>query len=185
MGWAENGVRWTPERIEIVVARWAEGIAGGPIAAELGVSRSAIQGLIGRLRQAGRRLEPRPTRQASQRGGRKPRSGPSVRIGRRVRECAITRQIPDPERPISRRKNLLDLEPNECRFPTNDPPTRHGPHEYCGHKAFKIGTWGPYCTYHWRELFRERKQAKKAHGRFILPDRKRQRRAYVEGAAPQ
>lgn len=51
---------WTPERVDYLVRKWAEGYSGGVIARELGTTRNAIVGKVSRLHLS---AHAKPTRQ--------------------------------------------------------------------------------------------------------------------------
>ncbi len=60
---AKTGIRWTPDRIEVACASIRAGTVYEQIATELGTTKSAITGLVMRLRNAGDTRLPASARQ--------------------------------------------------------------------------------------------------------------------------
>ena len=99
-----NQVQWIDERVRVLLEFWAAGATADAIAAHLGVSREAVLGKIFRLRRTAPPLHlEAPTRRRSKRNARAERS----------------RDAPKP----CRRKTVLDLTNNSCRWAYGEPGT--------------------------------------------------------------
>lgn len=138
--WIEDGaMSWTDDKIELLKKLHAEGLSCSRIAARVGgVSRNAV---IGKIHRLGLHLTPNDTVRAQRarlnsahgtkmrnqkkrpqkpwdRTSRAPQAGNSAAAiaadVSRLREEVITV-------PPDKRRGLVDLEPNQCRWPIGDP----------------------------------------------------------------
>ena len=128
---------WTPARVARLTHMWSAGKTAAAIGADLGgISRSAVLGKVFRLRLVAQDDVP-PDAPARRRAGKaKP----------------IQPQPP-------KRKTLLELTNECCRWPHGDPTTPD--FRFCGAKS-PPGT--PYCTYHSQIAYQpslERRREKK------------------------
>jgi GcrA cell cycle regulator len=127
---------WTDDRVERLKALWKNGATGSEIANELGVSRNAVLGKVFRL------------------GMSVPKIVVSIKRSRTVQKSWDKRYRPNPpeftpikyEEPIiidadPRGIVLLDLGPNDCRYPDGEGSTV----TFCGHP--QIGG-SSYCGAH-------------------------------------
>lgn len=144
---------WTNERVEHLEKRWKDGVSASKIALELGgaaagITRNAVISKVHRMKLPLRQV---PTRTDTVRRAHKP---PSYRFGASV---SATAHLPQPKLdpepytssfvevdvPPDQRKQLLDLEPDDCRWPIGDPrdPSFH----FCNSKRIP---GKPYCLRH-------------------------------------
>jgi GcrA cell cycle regulator len=152
-------VTWTAERVETAKARWAEGYTSGQIAAELGITRNAV---LGQISRQGLLKTDRAGKVArAPRAPRKPRAPkpPGLRVGRLalrtgqfMTAAANDDSIPLPPEPLpaprARNVTLLELKPDDCRWPTGrtDEYPR-GEALFCGDARHGGSS---YCRYHLR-----------------------------------
>jgi GcrA cell cycle regulator len=105
---------WTPERIEILTRMRAEGYSASQIGVRLGgLTRCAVLGKAKRLGLAPRK--PSPKRSPRPRMPREAKPKPE-----RVHSFKVPKlepPLPPDSTPPVWAKPLLELEPNECRFP--------------------------------------------------------------------
>ncbi len=119
------------------------GLSASKIAAHFdGVSRNAVIGVIyrdKRLKAIGltKRPPPRPKPVDTQ----KRITALHTRSGMRV--PPTPRKPADPA-PVSLEMLLHELDSQQCKWPTNDPP-KGGVFRFCGHQRAEKG---PYCAYH-------------------------------------
>lgn len=158
---------WTEQRVAQLKILHAEGLSGSEIAAALGgVSRNAVIGKIHRLRLATRGKTTRPSRVRKK---RPPRPVPD--------SFAPTWQpaplfIPAANLPPLRLA-ILELQPDECRFPVTD----ETPFLFCGHPQTHDSS---YCFHHHKlthshvtEAQREARRVNAAKARRTSPAYKR------------
>ena len=120
---------WTPERVEIVKAMWAEGQSAEQIARVIkGVSRNAVIGKVHRLGLPGRQTISRKqtirlrrtngaTAKAPQIAATRPTVQRKANNGPRYVIEPPLPELPPPAKVVA----LLDLEPSQCRWPYGDP----------------------------------------------------------------
>jgi GcrA cell cycle regulator len=137
---------WSIERIEQLKTLYASGMSGSQIAAEMGfLTRNAVIGKVHRLKLElrGKKISQGPAR-PRQKSERKQKL-PFVPC-----EPFICADAPDVA-PLH--VSLLDLLPDDCRYPFGD-----GPFTFCGHpKLFE----GSYCKAHADLCARETPQRRK------------------------
>lgn len=138
---------WADYRVAELERMWLAGRTGSEIAAELGITRCAVLGKIHRLE-----LAERPIANNRRYALRTPE------------EIAITKRLRDERRNERRRtqrasivmvnvealrcievvplhKSLIDLGPNDCRFPYGD----KAPYTFCGHPQMEGRSYcGPH-----------------------------------------
>jgi GcrA cell cycle regulator len=144
---ANNGLgNWTDDRIEQLKTLYAGGMTGSQIAAEMGLlTRNAV---IGKIHRLGLDLRGK----AFSKGPARPRkkSERKQKLPFVACEPFICADAPDVA-PLH--VSLLDLLPDDCRYPFGD-----GPFTFCGHpKLFE----GSYCTAHADLCARETPQRRK------------------------
>jgi GcrA cell cycle regulator len=138
---------WTEIAIEELRQLWAAGASASVIARELGVTREAVLGKAFRLRLAHRKAPPAARPKPSQIWR------PKTSLKPRPPFMPDKPLAPMPERrsPMPsgmRRLQLLELEPNQCRWPVGDPRMRE--FFFCGADA-DVGCI--YCPHHMRRAF--------------------------------
>lgn len=153
---------WTDEKVEQLIADNAKGLSSSIIGGRLGCTRNAVIGKIHRLGlqyfgtdQSGqaRRLAgkgkikkvkaanintPPPKRTSTFAFGAPP-------------DVPAEPYVPSDEElvvPINERKSLMDLEPNDCRWPIGDP--QHADFHFCGREKIPGVS---YCAHHARKAF--------------------------------
>lgn len=135
---------WSEDDIETMTRMWADGYTGTQIGTKVHRSRSAVLGMVHRLR-----LPPRVNPQ------RKEISRSLEKRTRRVRRAALRIvtapqkaapfQSDPPKLPEARMVSLMALEENACRFPMGDP--KQPGFGFCGVEK----RWGSsYCEFHHR-----------------------------------
>ena len=126
--------RWTEQEQEAVRDQWNAGVSAAGIASHLGVTRSSVMGLIGRMRAAGAPLR-----------------GKDVAVKRAIKVRSVPKAPPVEPMPVepmpegepeSLGVSLLDLAPGHCRFPTH---FEDGQHFFCGQDR---GSGTLYCAFH-------------------------------------
>jgi GcrA cell cycle regulator len=145
---------WTDERTDVLKNRWADGISGGHIAAELGITRNAVIGKIHRL-GLHRSMKAKAEAEAKT---RRPRARTYSFSNDRVKALKTVKPpVAEPELkfngskqdcshiPIVGRKTLLQLDHNHCRFPFGD--VGDPDFFFCGAETVSPL---PYCAYHCR-----------------------------------
>jgi GcrA cell cycle regulator len=147
---------WTVEQKAFVKEKWEAGVSARTIAADLGASRNAICGLVNRnhWRTPNTPLNPAPRKKRAARvlsptGEPLPCRAPAIR-----RTHSPTPQPPlerdpapaiaDLDIPIEQRCTLLELGPNNCRWPVGD--SRSPDLFFCGAVPMEDG---PYCRAHY------------------------------------
>lgn len=140
---------WTKERVEMLTKLEADGFSAAQIASMLGaVSRNAVIGKLTRLRKRKTKaqrlsgLAPIVPDRTS-----KPYQSTRVKEAAGLRTAPKhTPRLPQVHLPALRSLEvpLVDLEPGQCRYPTNNPAPFEG-HLFCGHPV-KEGS--PYCACH-------------------------------------
>ena len=128
---------WSDVRVDYLKTMWSAGRSGGEIASSLGVTRCSVLGKIFRLRlpvraiENNRRYKKRTPEQIAAKRAKDKRGNEK----RRAKQSAVKPQkltITNLEalrcvevEPLG--KTLLELGPNECRYPYGD-----GPYTFCG-----------------------------------------------------
>ena len=127
---------WIDDRVADLKAMWASGRSGGEIASSFGVTRCAVLGKIFRLGLADRMFVNRRTPEQIQAAKR----AKNQRANERRRTNRVNTKKLAPKKltitnlealrcvevePLG--KTLLELGPNECRYPYGD-----GPYTFCG-----------------------------------------------------
>lgn len=165
---------WTDEKVEALLALNAKNKSASQIGDLIGTSRNAVIGKLHRLGMAyaasdkaiqGRRMRMRPKAKPTfvANNNAPARKATAFDFGR-APSIPVDPYVPTDEEldiPVHERKALVDLEPNDCRWPIGDPQEKG--FGFCG-KHKEPGT--PYCEHHARKAFvpldvarRERKQA--------------------------
>lgn len=158
---------WTEDRIERLKRMWADGYHGSKIGAELGCSRNAAIGKVHRLGLAMRDPPPgsngqrhfKPAKRLSKRNNKmgaanynQPRKVVTTfQFGKPPPDVPVEPYVPIPDDldiPPNERKSLMDLEPNDCRWPIGDPQEKD--FGFCG-KPKLPGT--SYCSHHASRAF--------------------------------
>ena len=161
---------------ERVKQLYMQGLSGTEIANRLGAtSRSAVLGVINRLRKAGKLPPADPGRVAASKGEcyRAPKSvrQPSERLQKpgTVKSVAVSlpayrggrvvydEASPAPSIPENLKLPLVELSDSTCRWPGGDP--RNDDFSFCGAAT---GGSPPYCAYHSRLAFVPRSEHRKA-----------------------
>jgi GcrA cell cycle regulator len=132
------GVVWTRQRIELLMALWAEGAPAAAIAARLGVSPAAV---IGKAYRLGLKLR---------------RKRGAVRSPQRRKRTR--RHVKKPAAPVvavapakARGQSLLELTNDSCRWPIGRPGTP-GFH-FCGEAGADLENGRPYCERHAKRAY--------------------------------
>lgn len=137
---------WTYDRTEVLRKLWAIGVSFSGIAAELGATRCAVGGKIHRMEFTGPGTYRRRTdeqikatkRKKDERRNERRRSHPVVvKPKLTVTNLEALRCV----EVIPLGKTLLELGPNECRYPFGD----NAPYSFCGHPQFEGSS---YCGGH-------------------------------------
>jgi GcrA cell cycle regulator len=145
---------WTKERITTLKQLWAEGRSAAAIAKELsgelsGVSRGAVLGKIFRLRLgAAEKLTKKRGQRAKSAIQRSRRVSPKDRPARR-RAAKPNAAVAMPCR--SKRKSLLELTNQCCRWPHGEPGARN--FFFCGAAGADVENGLPYCPQHMRRAY--------------------------------
>lgn len=137
---------WTPDTITRLREMWAEGYSASQIGQTFRLTRNAIIGKVHRLGLPGRR-----TTQGNK-PGRKPK--PSFMLAR-YRRHKKRRPIVAARVKPSIGVELINLRPNQCRWPYGD-----GPFTFCGHAVRsgcdELGNAWPYCEGHCAQAYHPR-----------------------------
>jgi GcrA cell cycle regulator len=152
---------WSEDRVEILLARWREGLSASIVATRLGgTTRNAVLGKLKRLGElGGRRVKKDSTSPEN-----------ALRAHQRFRATRILRPKPAPSQALlfghaGNRKprssgmpigsepeplgiELLALRDGQCRWPHGDPKRDFG--GFCGHPA----AGRSYCLHHDRLAYR-------------------------------
>lgn len=166
-------IDWNDERVALLRTRWNEGHSASVIANEIGcgVSRSAVLGKVDRLKLSKRKNrspsdEPRKSRQPivrknySKRGYSAWSTVPEVEP-----EPFVIDDTADADIPLSRRRTLLQLNSETCRWPVGDPGTPD--FFFCGAEPLR---GHPYCAGHCLRAYNVRQR---------ISDAERERRSYL------
>ncbi len=149
----DNPSAWTDARVESLKTMWQEGFSASQIATRLGhVTRNAVIGKVHRLKLTLRA----PERQRFP--GKRPRTRTKRRTFRYQGNPAVRALFDaepfapqsEPNIPPALRKALVDLEPNDCRYPIGDPKDKD--FGFCGCTRM---SGVPYCEGHARVAFRK------------------------------
>ena len=153
---AQAGETWTAERLELLNKLRGEGLSASQIAAELGVTRSAVLGKCHRLglarkastkvsspcsQQPSRPLDPPTTAEPAMEPGPKPVTNTATH--------QPAEQLRGHSRPVEagslgpKGLTIMELREGTCRWPLGDPTTPE--FRYCGGGAV-LGL--PYCAHH-------------------------------------
>jgi hypothetical protein len=142
---------WTNERVGVLQRLWADGKTAVEIAAALdGVSRSAVLGMIFRLRlgaddgAAGKKARTKP---AKSRAAPVPPLPPSRRHRRRRKKNPIADTPPRRSGPVG----LFDLGNDMCRWPHGQLGGRN--YLFCGAPGADVTGGIPYCALHMRRAY--------------------------------
>lgn len=133
------------ERDKLVLSLWKKGLTGSQIGEKLGTTRSAILGLINRLRAAGyveyRAKNPRPKKDAPP----KPRKAPEKKLDQfeLLISTPVVVPVPEPSKPLT----IMELTRRSCRYILND--GKPSSFLYCG----KTTERGSYCRDHHKICF--------------------------------
>lgn len=133
------------ERDKLVLSLWKKGLTGSQIGEKLGTTRSAILGLINRLRAAGyveyRAKQPRPKRKARP----KPRKASEKKLDQfeLLISAPVVVPAPEPSKPLT----IMELTRRSCRYILND--GKPSSFLYCGKTTEK----GSYCREHYKICF--------------------------------
>ena len=134
------------ERDKLILSLWKKGLTGTQIGLKLGTTRSAILGLINRLRAAGyyvdyRAKKRRPKKYAPS----KPRKAPEKKLDQFELLMAAPVVVPpsEPSRPLT----IMELTRRSCRYILND--GKPSSFLYCG----KTTERGSYCYEHHKICF--------------------------------
>lgn len=140
---ADQRFTWTDERVHQLREMWNQGATASQIAHKLGndFTRSAVMGKVRRLDLLRRtKINPQPKKKII----RTYRPKASV-----ILQAPVPLQpeiiIPIEDVPLHQRKTLVDLGPDDCRWPIGDPCGDD--FYFCGAETF---LHHPYCGYHCR-----------------------------------
>lgn len=141
---------WTIERLELLRKMWAEGETAAAIGARLGgLSRSAVLGKVFRLRlRAG---EAAVAAERQQKNAANDRPGRAEAPARRRRGGGRNKHSPSAPSAGRRRKTLLELTNNSCRWPYGRPGS--GKFFFCGAPEADLACGIPYCPRHMRRAY--------------------------------
>ncbi len=132
-------------RDKLVLSLWKNGLTGSQIGEKLGTTRSAILGLINRLRAAGyveyRAKKPRPKKDAPP----KPRKDRKKKLEQfeLLIVAPVVNAAPEPTKPLT----IMELTHRSCRYILND--GKPSSFLYCGKTTEK----GSYCREHYKICF--------------------------------
>jgi GcrA cell cycle regulator len=140
---------WTTERVGVLQRLWADGKTAIEIAAALdGVSRSAVLGMIFRLRLGAEEgTGGRTTRTKPAKGRAAPPPLPPSRRHRRKRKNPDADPPPRRSGPVG----LFDLANDMCRWPHGQLGGRN--YLFCGAPGADLSGGIPYCTLHMRRAY--------------------------------
>lgn len=147
----------TPDQIKKqVVALWNEGTTSGAISLELGISRSAVMGIVHRAKRMGKiNRKPRAKPTVAPAPVAAPKTAPAVSPRKKVTLAVVSIQRepempkkpappPPPQLPLYQPKTISQLGPFDCRWIRPDS-------KYCGHPARSART--PWCDDHYRMVY--------------------------------
>lgn len=150
---------WVPNRIDRLKNMWAAGQSGSEIAASFGTTRCAVLGKIFRLglpvraidnnrlyqKRSPEQLEATKRLRAERRNERRRDQPPRL-----VMVKAINLEALRCIEVIPLHKDLVDLGPNDCRFPYGE-----GPYTFCGNPQMEGRSYcGPHTALSFRRLER-------------------------------
>jgi GcrA cell cycle regulator len=142
---------WTNERVAVLRRLWADGKTAVEIAAVLdGVSRSAVLGMIFRLRlgtDGGAGAKTARTKPSKSRAAGVPPLAPSRRHRRRRKKNSIADTPPRRSGPVG----LFDLANDMCRWPHGQLGGRN--YLFCGAPGADLSGGIPYCALHMRRAY--------------------------------
>ena len=138
---------WNQETIDRLVELWHQGWSGGQIAGELGMTRNAVLGKLGRTGELGTN----PNRNAPPRSAPRPKrtKGFKYKPVKAPPTAALGAQPPTPlpkpapGEPAPKLLSILQLTSRTCRWPIGDVGAPN--FGFCGHTP--VEGW-PYCGYH-------------------------------------
>lgn len=138
---------WTKDRVKLLKRLMADGLSFSKIAVHLGgVSRNAVIGKAHRLNLH----RPKPNKTYAKKPNRIPK--PKHPWAPRRESVSATLLKPEPykpdavfETPAAERKDLIDLDAQDCKFPFGD-----GPFVFCGRPQ---APGLPYCIDHARTCY--------------------------------
>ncbi len=155
------GPKWTEERVAVLAKLWGQGLEASKIARQLGgVTRNAVIGKAHRLKLVGRNPSTREKRArgtaaitAAERKACVQAELRKIQARRKAKEILAT--PPDPMAqveelvvPAHERRGVLELQPNQCRWPMGDPGTPGFHFCHCPkHEVFV------YCEFHARRAY--------------------------------
>lgn len=152
---------WTPERIELLKRLWNDGLTASIIARRMGGfehtsdgGRLSVLGKVNRLVKRGELVGRAPTPAMRRRKRRSATVAPiaQTKLQRprylKPRPEPAINSLPDLVVPEDKRRSLLDLEHDSCRWPFGDPRTP-GFH-FCHHQKIP---GSPYCEFHSKRAF--------------------------------
>ena len=127
---------WTTERIEELARLWGQGHSASAIGKQLGVSKNAVVGKSHRLG-----LKPRPSPIAGKAAepaatGAAPAAAAAVPAKPKAAKAAKPKEV-------ARIGDIIDLGPQMCRWPFNDPGDED--FHFCGRQ---VTPSKPYCPEH-------------------------------------
>lgn len=148
-------INWTAEQLQSIIGLHHDGLSCREIGLKHGCSRSAIGGVIFRLREGGQlqRLKPkaiRPTTQPLHKPGVAPITRASAPYSRTFDLKAVTAPLNPlgPSRPVSGAGKLItDLADKQCKFATGY--DAKGQHLFCGTET----NGGPWCPEHHARVY--------------------------------
>ena len=127
---------WTDEKIDDLKMLWAKGLSTAEIGRELGVSKNAVVGKSHRLG-----LKPRPSPIAGKTAEpAAPGAAPAAAAAAPAKPKAAK---PAKPKEVARIGDIIDLGPQMCRWPFNDPGDED--FHFCGRQ---VTPSKPYCPEH-------------------------------------
>lgn len=126
---------WTDEKIEDLKKLWAKGLSTAEIGRELGVSKNAVVGKSHRLG-----LKPRPSPISGKPAETTAANGTAPAAAAPAKTKAVKPAKPKASEKIG---DIIDLGPQMCRWPFNDPGDED--FHFCGRQ---VAPSKPYCPEH-------------------------------------
>ena len=141
---------WSDVRVDYLKTMWSAGRSGGEIASSLGVTRCSVLGKIFRLRLPVRAIENNKrykkrtpeqiaAKRAKDKRGNEKRRAKQVAVKPKLTITNLEALRCVEVEPLG--KTLLELGPNECRYPYGD----GAPYSFCGRPQFNGSS---YCGGH-------------------------------------
>lgn len=139
-----------------VVSLWNEGTTSGEISAALGISRSAVMGIVHRAKRLGKiKRKPRAKPIVAATPMAAPKPAPAISPRKKVTLAIVSIQRdpempkkpappPPPQLPLYQPKTITQLGPFDCRWIRAD-------NKYCGHPARSART--PWCDEHYGMVY--------------------------------